>query len=116
MHLIAGEVVINGSASDAQALIEGGTGVYLQFSHGVVNYGTIRGFYEEGVRFDQSGGLTNGSADDRTALVEGPRGVRLLARTRRSPTSEPSTAWVATASIWPPAARSPTAVARIVRR
>jgi hypothetical protein len=73
VELAVGGSVINGSASDVTALIDGGYfGVQaLAAAATIANDGTIRGGLFDGVDLAAGGAVTNGSASDTTALITG---------------------------------------------
>ncbi len=82
VRLLSGGLVVNGSASDTAALIEGATGVDAADVATVRNFGAIRvrgADTKYGVLLELGGSVTNGSASDLGALIEGPSGVKALA-------------------------------------
>jgi hypothetical protein len=76
--------VVNGSAGDRSALIEGYAGIRLAGGGSVTNLGTVLGTgttdtlgSAAGVCLVQGGSAVNGSGNDRQALIEGYNGVVL---------------------------------------
>jgi hypothetical protein len=70
----AGDLV-NGSATDSGALIQGVGGVLIEKTATVSNFGSIEAAGGAALLLNDGGSVTNGGAGDRTALIQGYQGV-----------------------------------------
>ncbi len=69
--------VVNGSAADTAALIDGANGVNIYGAFGTLkNFGTVAG-YSTGVYLLAAGSVINGSASDTQATIESASGVAI---------------------------------------
>ena len=83
VDLGAGGTLVNGSAVDTAALIQGTRAIYAGGMNAatIVNYGTIAevaGGNSTAVSLASGGTVTNGSAVDNAALINGHTGVTIL--------------------------------------
>jgi hypothetical protein len=74
IYLTDGGTVVNGSATDTSALIDGLQGIYAYLGRATVtNFGSIIGFSDQGIGMAlvRGGVVTNGAAGSTSALVSG---------------------------------------------
>ncbi len=75
IHLTGGGNIVNGSAADTSALIEGYMGLFAQGGRGTItNFGTIESnptFNAVGLNLDVGGVVLNGTTGSTTALISG---------------------------------------------
>jgi len=78
VDLSYGGLVLNGTATDGTALIEGTDGIIIEKTAGfVANYGSIESTVNYAIYFGQGGGVINGNASTPAATIEGQYGVNI---------------------------------------
>jgi hypothetical protein len=77
MSIAGAGTIVNGAASDAQALITGGYGIRISGAGALTNFGSIKIGGE--IEIVGSSVVTNGSASDKSAAIDLYEGVKLFA-------------------------------------